>query len=78
MLHLTMHFDYEDEDDDDFSRAGLRARRIRIIAHSGIWSAQRPTLLDFLHEIDIDFHKISYVVSEKNSIINYRTSNIQN
>jgi hypothetical protein len=27
------------------SRAGLRARLIRIIVHNRLWSAQRPTLL---------------------------------
>ena len=29
-------------------RASLRARRIQFIAHSRIWSAQRPTLLQLL------------------------------
>jgi hypothetical protein len=45
------------------SRNKREARRIRIIAYSGIWSAQWPTLLNFLHGIDVDFHEVSGVGS---------------
>jgi hypothetical protein len=41
-------------------RAGHCARRIRIIANFGTWSAQWPTLLNFIHEFGIDFHEVSY------------------
>jgi hypothetical protein len=41
-------------------RAGHRARRLWITEDPGIWSARWPTLLNFIHEIDIEFHEVSY------------------